>query len=120
VAGLYGVPVVFAAGDRALTDQLKSLLGPIETVAVKDEIGGDASRGLSPRDAQALIGAGVERGVRNRAQLKPFKMAGPFTMVLKVRQEKPLYKGAERTGAGEFKFTSPDLLDVLNAFNAMK
>jgi len=120
VAGLYGVPVVFAAGDRALTDQLKSLLGPIETVAVKEEIGGDASRGLSPRDAQALIGAGVERGVRNRAQLKPFKMAGPFTMVLKVRQEKPLYKGAERTGAGEFKFTSPDLLDVLNAFNAMK
>ena len=120
VAGLYGVPVVFAAGDRALTDQLKGLLGPIETVAVKEEIGGDASRGLSPRDAQALIGAGVERGVRNRAQLKPFKMAGPFTMVLKVRQEKPLYKGAERTGAGEFKFTSPDLLDVLNAFNAMK
>jgi D-amino peptidase len=122
VAGLYKVPVVFAAGDRALTEQLKGLLGPIETVAVKEEIGGDASRGLSPRDAQDQIRAGVERGVRKRAELKPFVMAGPYTMVLKVRAEKPPppYKGAEKTGPGEFKFTSPDLLEVLNAFNAMK
>lgn len=120
VAGLYKVPVVFAAGDRALTEQLRGLLGPIETVAVKEEIGGDASRGLSPKDAQDRIRAGVARGVRNRAQMKPFSMAGPYTMILKVRQEKPLYKGAERTAPGELKFTSPDLLEVLNAFNAMK
>jgi len=120
VAGLYRVPVVFAAGDRALTEQLKALLGPIDTVAVKEEIGGDASRGLSPRDAKDQIQAGVERGVRRRAELKPFTMPAPYVMVLKVRQEKPPYKGAERTGPGEFKFTSPDLLEVLNAFNAMK
>ena len=120
VAGLYKVPVVFAAGDRALTEQLKGLLGPIETIAVKDEIGGDASRGLSLRDAQDQIRAGVERGVRKRAELKPFTMSGPYTMILKVRSEKSPYKGAEKTGPGEFKFTSPDLLEVLNAFNAMK
>jgi D-amino peptidase len=122
VAGLYKVPVVFAAGDRALTEQLRGLLGPIETVAVKEEIGGDASRGLSPRDAKDQIRAGVERAVRRRAEFKPFTMTPPYTMVLKVRAEKPppLYKGAERIGAGEFKFTSPDLLEVLNAFNAMK
>jgi D-amino peptidase len=120
VAGLHKVPVVFAAGDRALTEQLKGLLGPIETVAVKEEIGGDASRGLSPRDAQDQIRAGVERAVGRRAGLKPFTLAGPYTMVLKVRQEKALYKGAERTAQGELKFTSPDLLEVLNAFNAMK
>ncbi|HVQ42767.1 MAG TPA: M55 family metallopeptidase [Vicinamibacterales bacterium] len=120
VAGLHNVPVVFAAGDRALTEQLTKLLGPIETVAVKEEIGGDASRGLSMLAARNLIRSGVERGVRKRAQLKPFTMAAPYTMVLKVRQEKPPYKGAERTGPGEFRFTSPDLLEVLNAFNAMK
>lgn len=119
VAGLHKVPVVFAAGDRALTEQLQGLLGPIETVAVKEEVG-DASQGLSPRDAQDQIRAGVEKGVRRRAELKPFALAGPYTMVLKVRQEKPLYKGAERVAQGEFKFTSPDLLEVLNAFNAMK
>ena len=120
VAGLYKVPVVFASGDRALTEQLTKLLGPIETVAVKEEIGGDASRGLAPVVAQEMITAAVARGVRRRTELKPFTLTGPYTMVLKVRNEKPPYKGAERTAAGEFRFTSPDLLEVLNAFNAMK
>jgi D-amino peptidase len=120
VAGLYKVPVVFASGDRALTEQLTKLLGPIETLAVKEEIGGEASRGMSPELARDSIEQGVMRAVRRRAELKPFTMSAPYTMVLKVRAEKPAYKGAEKTGPGEFKFTSPDLLEVLNAFNLMK
>src|SRR5688572_21899913 len=32
VAGLYGVPVVFASGDRAVVEQLRGLLGPIDAV----------------------------------------------------------------------------------------
>ena len=118
-AGLAGVPVVFAAGDRALVDQLRGLLGPIEGVAVKEEIG-DAVISLSPAKAQEEIRKGVETAVRGRAKFKPFVMPGPYTMVLKVKQERPLYKGAERVGAGEFRFSSPDFLEVLNAFNAMK
>jgi D-amino peptidase len=120
VAGLYKVPVVFASGDRALTEQLRALLGPIETVAVKEEIGGEASLGLSPQQARQAIGRGVKRGLDRRAELKPYVLAAPYTMTLKVRQERPLYKGAERVGAGESRFTSTNLLDVLHAFNAMK
>jgi D-amino peptidase len=119
VAGLYGVPVVFVAGDRAVVDQLRGLLGPIRAVAVKQEIA-DASLGMSPAAARDAIRAGVEDAVRARVQLKPWAMAGPFTMVLKVKQERPLHPGARRTGDGEFTFTSPSLLEVLNAFNAMK
>jgi hypothetical protein len=37
-----------------------------------------------------------------------------------LRQEKPLYAGARQTGPGEFTFSSPDLLKILDAFNAMK
>ena len=51
-AGLYGVPVVFVAGDQAVVDQVRALLGSIGAVAVKTEIGGDASLGLSPPRAQ--------------------------------------------------------------------
>ena len=120
VAGLYKVPVVFAAGDRALTEQLTTLLGPIETVAVKEEIGGDASLGMSPQQAKDAIARGVRRGIERRAEMKPYTLASPYTMTLKVRQERPLYKGAERTGVGESRFSSPNLLEVLNAFNAMK
>lgn len=119
VAGLYGVPVVFVAGDRAVVDQIRGLLGPIDAVAVKEEIGG-ASLGLSPRRAQDEIRRVVEQAVRNRARAKPFRMKGPYTMVLKVKTERPPYPGAQRVGPGEFTFSSADLLEVLSAFNAMK
>ena len=120
VAGLYNVPVVFVAGDRAFVEQARGLLGAVETVATKAEIGGGAISSLSPAEAQGQIQAGVERGVRARARVKPYAMTPPFTMVLKVRAEKPLYRTAERVRNGEFVFKHPDLLEVLNAFNAMK
>lgn len=119
VAGLYGVPVVFVAGDKAVVEQVRGLLGPIEGFAVKEEIGG-ASLGLSPKQAQDGIRTGVERAIRNRAQAKPWRMPAPYTMVLKVRKERPLFPGAQRVREGEFTFSSPDLLEVLAAFNAMK
>ena len=118
-AGLYGVPVVFVAGDRALVEQMRALLGPVGGVAVKEEIG-DASLGLSPKRAQDAIRIGVEQAIRNRARARLYKLAPPYTMVLKVKQERPLYPGAQKVRDGEFTFSSSDLLAVLAAFNAMK
>lgn len=119
VAGLYGVPVVFVAGDRAVVDQIRGLVGPIDGVAVKEEIG-DASNGMSPKAAQDAIRKTVEQAVKNRARAKAWKIPGPYTMVLKVKQERPLYAGAQRVRDGEVTFSSPDLLAILSAFNAMK
>ena len=119
VAGLYDVPVVFISGDRAFVDQARELLGPVEAVAVKEEIDG-AIDSLSPLAAQKAIEEGVARGVNRLAQLKPYTLSAPYTLVLKVRREKDLYPGATRTGEGESTFTSDDLLEILNAFNAMK
>jgi D-amino peptidase len=119
VAGLYGVPVVFISGDKAVVSQVRELLGSIEGVAVKEEIG-DASNGMSPKQAQDEIRKGVELAVRNRSTFKAYKVQGPYTMTLKVKQERPLYPGAQRVREGEFTFASSDLLEVLKAFNAMK
>jgi D-amino peptidase len=119
VAGLYDVPVVFVAGDRAVVDQVRGLLGPIEGVAVKDEIG-DASNGLSPKQAQDEIRRTVEVAIRNRARVTPYRIPGPYTMTLRVKQERPPYPGATRVREGEFSYSSPDLLEVLKAFNALK
>jgi D-amino peptidase len=119
-AGLYGVPVVFVAGDRAVVEQVRALLGPIEAVAVKEEIGGDAIVGMSPKRAQDEIRRGVEQAIRTRSRARAYKLAAPYTMVLKVKQERPLHPGAQKVRDGELTFTSPDLLAVLGAFNAMK
>jgi hypothetical protein len=37
-----------------------------------------------------------------------------------VKKERDLYPGAEKPGEGEFVFTSPDFLKVMDAFNKMK
>src|SRR5829696_952311 len=104
VAGLYGVPVVFVAGDRAVVEQIRGLLGPITGVAVKEEIG-DASLGLSPKKAQDEIRRGVAEAIRDRGRAKPYRLPGPYTMVLKVKQERPLYPGAQKVREGEFTFS---------------
>jgi D-amino peptidase len=119
VAGLYGVPVVFVAGDQAVVTQIRGLLGSVDGVAVKEETG-DAIDGMSPKAAQDAIRAGVERAVRARASYRPYRLAPPYAMTLKVRRDGKTFEGATSAGAGEYRFTSPDLLQVLNAFNALK
>lgn len=119
VAGLYNVPVVFASGDFAFIREVRSLLGDLEVLSTKSESAGTVS-GLVPASSAQLIRTGVERAVRDRARMRPYTLAPPYSMVLKVRTEKPLYPGAMRTAPGEMSFTHPDLLEVLNAFNAMK
>lgn len=120
IAGLYDVPVVFVAGDRAFVDQARGLLGSVEAVATKAEIGGGGISGLSPTDAQRQIRDGVARALGNRTRMKPYKMTAPYTMVLKVKVDKPLYRNAVRARPGESVFEHADLLEVLSAFNAMK
>jgi len=119
VAGLVGVPVVFIAGDRAVVDQVRGLLGSVDGVAVKTEIN-DAVISLSPKRAQEEIQRGVEQAVRGRSRFKPFVIPGPYTMVLKVKKDRELYPGSRRVREGETTFSSPDFLEILNAFNAMK
>jgi D-amino peptidase len=120
VAGLYNVPVVFVAGDHAFVEQARELFGEVGAVATKSEIGGGAISGLSPVMAQQQIRDGVQRAVASRSQHKPYKMTAPYKMLLKVKTDKPLYGNATRVRAGETAFEHADLLEVLNAFNAMK
>jgi len=119
VAGMAGVPVVFVAGDRAVVDQVRGLLGQVDGVATKEEIN-DAAISLSPARAREAIQRGVEVAVRARERFKPFLIAGPYTMVLKVKKERDLYPGARHVAEGEVTFSSPDFFEILNAFNAMK
>jgi D-amino peptidase len=124
IAGTYGVPVVFVAGDQAICDQVTELFGDVATFATKKGIGA-ASDGLHPDTANEAIRAGVEKAVRERAMYQPFSMEPPYTLVLKLKTEASVYNGsffpgARRTGDWELTFTSEDLLQVMYAFNVMK
>jgi D-amino peptidase len=123
IAGLYGVPVVFVAGDQAICEQVTELFGNVATVAVKKGIGA-ASDGLHPEEARARIRQGVAEAVRNHGQYRPYTMTPPYTLVLKLKSEASIYNGsffpgARRTGDWELTFTSDDLLQVIYAFNVI-
>jgi hypothetical protein len=62
----------------------------------------------------------VKKALSDLSPYIPYKLKPPYTMVLKVKKEKALYPGAEKTGPGEFTYTSPDFLKVMDAFNKMK
>jgi D-amino peptidase len=123
MAGSYGVPVVFVAGDQAICDQVTDLFGNIATVATKQGIGA-ASDGLHPDSANALIRAGVAEAVRNRSDYVPYTMTRPYTLVLKLKREASVYNGsffpgARRTGDWELTFSSDDIFQLMYAFAIM-
>jgi len=123
IAGSYGVPVVFIAGDKAICNQAKELFGNVETVAVKEGIG-NAALNLHPEVARQAIREGVKKAVLSRDQYKPFKLKPPYKMVLTLKKEelvheKSIYPGAKRTGDWELTFESGEILDVIKAFNWM-
>ena len=119
VAGLHDVPVVFLAGDNWICQQAKDLFGEIATVQTKLGMG-TAELGLHPEAVRDKIREEVSNTLQDLSRFKPYKLQAPYTMVLKVKEERDLYPGAEKTGEGEFTFTSSDLLEVMDAFNKMK
>lgn len=124
MAGHYDVPVVFVAGDQAVCDQAKELLGNVETVAVKEGIGA-AALNLHPEVAREQIREGVERALRNLDDYKPYKLRAPYTLVLTLKTEQNIYRGslypgAKRTGDWELTYVGDDILDIMNAYRGMR
>lgn len=119
MAGLLGVPVVLVAGDNWICGQVKELFGDVTTVESKVGMG-TAALGLHPKVAREKIREATTEALGDLGRFDLFQLDPPYHMVLKVRREKPLFPGAEKTGDGEFSFTSQDFLAVMDAFNAMK
>jgi D-amino peptidase len=124
ISGHFNVPVVFISGDQAVCDQVRGLLGEIESVAVKEGIGA-ATLSLHPEVAAQKIKEGVERALRNLGKYKPYRLTPPYKLVLTLKDEKMVdngqyYPGAKRTGDWELTFESKDLMEVLKAFSGMQ
>lgn len=119
IAGLFDVPIAFLAGDNWICQQAKDLFGTVTTVETKIGLG-TAELGLHPEAVRDLIRTKVTEAVKDLQRFKPYKLNAPYTMVLKVKKERELFAGAERSVEGEFIFTSSDFLEVMDAFNQMK
>ena len=119
IAGLHGVPAAFLAGDNWICAQAKELFGKVAVVETK--IGYKTAALCKHSDPVCLeIRETVEESLRNLDRYRPYRLQTPYTMTLRVKKERNPYPGAEKTGPGEFVYTSDDFLAVMDAFNHLK
>ena len=124
IAGYYGVPVAFAAGDRALCEQITALLGDVETVAVKHGIGA-AQVSPHPEVTRMQISQGVDKALRRVGDFVPYRLETPYTLVVTLKDEEMVHKGSHypgvtRTGDWELTYSSGDFLEVMKAFSYVR
>lgn len=97
LAGLQGVPTIFAAGDDKLAHEAQVLIPEIETAVVKWGEGLDAARSLGSEEACDVVREGAARAVRRMGDIPPLTgITPPYTLevryynpISKERQEKP-------------------------------
>ena len=81
IAGLSGIPCVMVSGDTAACDEAKACLGEQISVApVKKGLCRNQAECLSEEQAEDLIRAAAEQGMRNRAEVKAFQFSLPITV----------------------------------------
>jgi D-amino peptidase len=113
LAGTFGVPVGFVAGDQVCCDQAKERLPWIKTVAVKDGFGDRVGRLQSPTKARAAIRGILRDVVKNAERLDPCNPPGPYALELDlvntaVTDLCALSPGTDRTGPRTVSFTTGD------------
>jgi len=80
MAGHYGVPVAFVAGDAAVCREAQAVLGDdLPTYAVKDGIDMFAANCLHPDVTRKGIREGVSGALRTISSREPYRMEPPYT-----------------------------------------
>jgi D-amino peptidase len=78
IAGHYGVPFVFTAGDVYACKEMEQLIPGIVTVPVKAGLSRTAALHRTPAEARHLIREGAQRAMKVIRDIKPFKLDGPI------------------------------------------
>jgi D-amino peptidase len=122
LAGAYGAPVVLVAGDRAVTEEARALLGEIETVAVKDGVTRSAAQCLHPEVARERIRQAAERALKLNGS--PFVLSCPITLRLTFQNalhtdQAALLPGSQRVDGRTVEWTGDDMPMVYKTFRAL-
>jgi D-amino peptidase len=113
------VPVVFVSGDEALCELVKAYDPKIATVATVKGIG-ESVWGIHPQEAIKQIKTGVERSLKNRAEIQIQPLPKHFQLELEYQHPPEAYKssfypGARLTGEQSAVFETTDWFDVMRS-----
>jgi len=123
-AGHFGVPVLLVAGDAAVCDEARRVLGEVETVAVKDGIDKFSANCLHPEVAQARIREAAARAVRNRSRFTPYRLSPPYTLCLEwnsttIAATCALIPGVRLSGPRSVEYVTNDYPEMMRVLVAM-
>lgn len=125
LAGAFGVPVVFVAGDRAAVEQLREQVNAgLPGAIVKQAYGRQAARNLSLERAADLIRAGVCEAVKRRAEFPPVRVQGEIKLEMEFYRadytdQLDLIPGVIRTGGRTVEYRGDDIVDIYKLARAL-
>ncbi|WP_102127454.1 M55 family metallopeptidase [Deinococcus planocerae] len=125
VAGHYGVPVVFAAGDDVAMAEIGDELGEeVVRVAVKEGLSSFAAVHLHPAEARRRIREGAEKAVRAAHEARPYTTSWPARAELAFNHQARADQcervpGVERVDGVTVAWESPDALHLFQTFRML-
>lgn len=124
VAGYFGVPVVFVAGDEKAVAQTQEFLGTqVEGAVVKWGLSSTAALHLHPEKARDLIRERAERAMANVASATPYRLPEGVTVELEFdyqsrADQAVLLPGVERAKERAISFRPSNGLEFIDLFRA--
>ena len=116
-AGALGVPAIFASGDDAAIEELKSRLGNIETAVTKKSLSFHSAETLNPEASCEKIGAGVKAALARLHDFKPYTIKTPVTLEISFKNYTPAeilsyLRSVERVDSHTIRFVGKDMAEV--------
>jgi D-amino peptidase len=123
-AGHFGVPVMLVAGDAAVCDEARRVLGEVATVAVKDGIDKFSANCLHPDVAQQQIRTVTAEAVREHGRYSPYRLEPPFTLGLEwnsttIAATCALIPGVRLSGSRSVESVTNDYPELMRVLVAM-
>lgn len=116
-AGAMGVPVIFASGDDAALEELKSRLGSIETAETKKNLSFHSAETLTPEASSERIGEGVKAALAHLHDFKPYTVKTPVTLEISFKNYMPAQmlsylRIVQRVDSHTIRFVGKDMAEV--------
>jgi D-amino peptidase len=116
-AGALGVPVIFASGDDAAVEELKSRLGRIETAETKRSLSFHSAETLTPEASCQRIAAGVKAALNRLHDFQPYVVKTPVTLEISFKNYMPAemisyLRAVKRVDSHTIRFIGKDMAEV--------
>jgi D-amino peptidase len=116
-SGAKGVPVIFASGDDAAMEEIKSRLGNIEIVETKKSLSFHSAETLTPAASCDKIYSGVKSALARLHDFKPYVIKTPVTLEITFKNYTPVellsyLRSVQRVDSHTIRFVGRDMDEV--------